>query len=133
MRKPADPKLQAEMYSPATGGFSLKYQCYLRDGDGKICWGYGPVPGSYQELDILCQSGLHDLLEPGEGVVASADCPPHPGVITADNFDKEAGNNHREAEVKASRQNLKNLCDAGKRTMEVLKSFKCLTIMITSI
>ena len=131
MRKPTGPKLQAKMSSPATGGFSLKYQCCLRGGDGKICCGYGPFLGSSQELDIFQQGGLHDLLEPGECVVASAEFPPHPGVITTNNFDalfdnKEA-QDYSEAEVEASRQDLKNLCNAGQQTIEVLKSFKCLT------
>lgn len=129
-RKPTDPKTQTEMYSPTAGGFSLKYHCCLRDGDGKICWGYGPVPGSLQELEILQQGGLHNLLEPGECVVAGAEFPVYPGVVTTRNFESllpSKGGEHSEAESEAIRRDLKSLRQAGRRTMEVLKSFKCLT------
>jgi len=87
-------------------------------------------PGASQELEILHQSSLLTLLEPGECVVASADFPVCPGVVTTKNFDallRGGGRDHREAEAEAVRRNLKNLRQSGRRTMEVLKSFKCLT------
>ena len=70
------------------------------------------------------------MLQPVECVVASADFPVCQGVVTTKNFDAllgGGGRDHREAEAEAVRRNLKNLRQSGRRTMEVLKSFRRLT------
>ena len=129
-RRPQNPKMQTEMSSrtAAGGGYSLQYQCCLRGGDGNICNSYGPAPGASQELEILHQSSLLTLLEPGECVVASADFPVCPGVVTTKDFDTLLGGGEGDCgESEAVRRDLKSLRQSGRRTMEVLKSFRRLT------
>ena len=83
IQKPLDYEIQRVLFSGRSHQHCLKYEVAVEITTGLFVWFHGARPGSWNDLTIIRRSGLLDLLESKELLLADKIYQGEPQIITA--------------------------------------------------